>query len=58
MGKTNPNFFREFRKEIIELFNRDDFFNVKIPILKIWSKIIDLFLDVTRIDLMKEYLIK
>lgn len=43
----NPGFWKEYKKEFLELFDRDDFFKMEVDTLKIWSKILDKFLDMT-----------
>ena len=37
--------YKEYKKEFLELFDRDDFFKMEVNTLKIWSKILDKFLD-------------
>ena len=56
-GNFNPNFYKECKKEILEVFNRDDFFDVSVKNLTIWSKIIDSFLDNTKVDILTDYLL-
>lgn len=48
-------FSKDFKREIIEIFDSDDFFKCNVDTLKIWSKIIDKFLDVTKADIVSEH---
>lgn len=55
LSNRNPDFLKEFKKDICEIFERDDFFNVNIETLKTWSKIIDKLLDITKIPILNSY---
>lgn len=51
----NPTFLIEFKHEILEIFEGDEFFNCSIETLKIWSKILDRFLSENKLDLLDKY---
>ena len=51
----NPSFLIEFKNEILEIFEGDEFFNCSIETLKIWSKILDRYLSENKLDLLDKY---
>ena len=52
LSKTNESFVKEFKKELIEIFESDEFFKCNINTLKVFSRLIDRFLDVTKYDIL------
>ena len=51
----NPHLLKDYKKDILEVFSSDDFFNCNVSTLRIWSKMIDMFLDETKTDVLTEY---
>lgn len=49
---------KEFKKNILEIFNKDDFFSCNKQILRYWSKIINWIEEDPQNDLFSEYLSK
>lgn len=55
VSQLSPNFLKEFKREVIDVFEGDEFFKCNINTLKIWSRLIDRFLDTTQIDILSEH---
>lgn len=55
LAKANNQLLKDYRREIFDIFESDDFFNCNIQTLKVWSRLIDTTLDVTKHDLLSEY---
>lgn len=55
LAKANNQLLKDYKREILEIFDSDDFFNCNIQTLKVWSRLIDTTLDVTKIDILTEY---
>lgn len=55
LSKNNESFVKEYKKEIIEIFEGDDFFKCNVNTLKIFSRLIDRFLDVTKHDIISAH---
>lgn len=55
LAVMNPNLLKDYKKDIIEVFSSDDFFNCNVNTLRIWSKLMDMFLDETQTDILSEY---
>ena len=55
LARANPQLLRDYKREIFDIFESDDFFNCSIGALKAWSRLIDMTLDVTKADLLPEY---
>ena len=55
LSRNNDSFVKEFKKEIIDIFEGDDFFKCNINTLKVFSRLIDRFLDVTKHDILSEH---
>ena len=51
----NPHLFKDFKKDFQEVLGADDFFSCNVNTLRIWSKLIDKFLDETQTDVLTEY---
>jgi hypothetical protein len=52
-----PLFAKEVKGEILQLFNREDFFICSSRTLQAWARIIDLLIDSNRDhDVFQEYL--
>lgn len=55
LAVMNPHLLKDYKKDIIEVFSSDDFFNCNVNTLRIWSKLMDMFLDETQTDILSEY---
>lgn len=55
-AQKSPLFLKEYRKDVLEIFESDEFFNCSIAALKTWSLIIDLLLDVNKLDILSDHL--
>lgn len=56
LGKENPQFYREFKTEILEAFNSDEFFKTEEQVLRVWASILGGFIEQTGIDLFSEHI--
>lgn len=56
--RENPYFVVEFKNEIFDVFQSDEFFNSQIGTLKIWSQIIEKYLSEINPDILNNYLEK
>lgn len=55
LATANPQLFKDCKKDFLEVFGSDDFFDCNVNTLRIWSKLIDSFLDETQSDILTEY---
>lgn len=55
LAKANNQLLKDYRREIFDIFESDDFFHCNIQTLKVWSRLIDTTLDITKHDLLSEY---
>lgn len=55
LAKANNQLLKDYRREIFDIFESDDFFNCNIQTLKVWSRLIDKTLDITKHDVLSEY---
>ena len=55
LARVNNQLLKDYKREIFDIFESDDFFDCNIQTLKVWSKLIDTTLDVTKIDILTEY---
>lgn len=56
LSQHSPLFLKEFKKNILEVFDSDDFFNCSVTALKTWSRIIDATLDANKLDILSDHL--
>jgi hypothetical protein len=55
LSRSNESFVKEYRREIVEIFESDEFFRCNVNTLKVCSRLIDRFLDVTKTDILSEH---
>ena len=55
LSRNNESFVKEYKREIIDIFESDEFFKCNVNTLKVFSRLIDRFLDVTKHDILSEH---
>ena len=58
LDKAKAILMKAFRQPILDLFNKEDFFQMKIQTLRYWAKIINWVVTLDKTDLFSEYLEK
>lgn len=48
-------FLREFKTDILQIFEHDEFFNCDIPVLNIWGQIMNKFLVYNKPDILDKH---
>lgn len=56
--KENSSFVVEYKNEIFDVFQSDEFFNANVNSLRVWGKILDRYLDEINPDILSSYLEK
>ena len=55
LSQKSATFLKEFKRDLLDLFEADDFFNSSIMGLKTWSRILDALLDANKLDILSDH---
>jgi hypothetical protein len=55
---TNKSFLADFKQDLLDIFDSDEFFKCDVKSLKMWSKIIDRVLDFSKNSTIVDYYMK